>query len=130
MSPSACIIVHYILLLAITRVNYTEPATSHYFIPVAIKTTAVFRAEALEFFQDLVCHIREESREPQSHHYLIQWIAVVVQRGNTAAVMGTSFSRSFNPYFDNIHINHAWDLSKYIGVPIIIFFFLIVVFAL
>ena len=99
-----CMYYSALYIAPITRVNYTEPATSHHFIPVAIKTTAVFRAEALEFFQDLVCHIREESREPQSHHYLIQWIAVVVQRGNTAAVMGTSFPRSFNPYFDNIHI--------------------------
>ena len=37
------------------RVKYTELATSHHFIPVAIKTTGVFRLEALGFFQDLGC---------------------------------------------------------------------------
>ena len=81
-------------------VKYTELDTSHYFIPVAIETTGV--PEALKFFQDLGHHIREESGKPHSYHYLIQRIAVTVQRGNTASVMGTSFPRTFDPHLDNV----------------------------
>ena len=83
-------------------VIYTELATSHHFIPVAIEATGVFGSEALGFFQDLGRRIREESGEPQSYHYLIQRVAVAVQRGNTAAMMGTSFPRTFDPHFDNV----------------------------
>ena len=84
------------------RVKYTELATSHHFIPVAIETTDVFRPETLGFFQDLGRRIREESGKPQSYHYLIQRIAVAVQKGNTAAMMGTSFPRTFDPHFNNV----------------------------
>ena len=45
------------------RVKYTELATDHYFIPVAIKNTGVFGPEAFGFFQDIGHHIREESGE-------------------------------------------------------------------
>ena len=69
------------------RVQYTELPTGHHFNPVAIETTGVFH--------DLGCRIREDSGEPQSYYYL-------VQGRNTAAVMGTSFPRTFDPHFDNV----------------------------
>ena len=85
------------------KVRYTKLATSCHFIPVAIKTTKVSGPEALGFVQDLGRRIREESGEPQSYHCFIQRIAVTVQRGNTAAVMGTSFLITFDPHFGNVY---------------------------
>ena len=43
----------------------------------------------MSFIKELGCRIRAETGEPRSLQFLIQGIAVAVQRGNTAAVRGT-----------------------------------------
>ena len=58
--------------------------------PAAVETTGVFGPEAHTFLLELGRYIREESGEALLSHHLFQRIAVAVQRGNTAAVMGTS----------------------------------------
>ena len=41
------------------------------------------------FFKDLGGCIKAHTLEPLSHHYLLQRISVAVQRGNTAAILGS-----------------------------------------
>ena len=67
-----------------------ELAATHHFVPVAIKTTGVFGPEAHSFLPKLGRRIREESGEALSSHHLCQRIAVAVQRGNAAAILGTA----------------------------------------
>ena len=68
--------------------KYIELAATHHFIPVAIESTGVFGPQAHAFF-----------REPLSLHYLHQRIAVAIQRGNAAAVLGTSPPGDTDPIF-------------------------------
>ena len=61
----------------------------HLFVPVAIETARAFGQEALTFLQELGYCLRVQMGEPWSHHHLLQKIVVAMQRGNTAAVLGT-----------------------------------------
>ena len=72
------------------KAKYAELAVTHHFVPVAIETMGVFGKEAEAFFIELGRRIREETGEPLSFHYLLQRIAVAMQRGNAAAVLGTT----------------------------------------
>ena len=69
------------------KVKYADLQSSHLFVPVAIETAGAFGQEAL--LQELGHHLRVKTGEPLSHNHLLQRIAMVVQRGNTAAVLGT-----------------------------------------
>ena len=71
--------------------KYIELSATHDFVPVAIESTGVFGPQAHAFFRELSRHIKEETGEPLSLHYLHQRIAVAIQRGNAAAVLGTYF---------------------------------------
>ena len=79
------------------KVKYTHLETSHCFIPIAIEMLGVFGPEARQFVKDLGCRIEDTTLEPLSIYYLKQRIAVAVQRGNAAAIFGTS---------------HPWTLSQ------------------
>ena len=78
--------------------KYALLGSSHHFVPFAIKTSGVFRPEAMSFIKELGRRIRAETGEPRSLQFLIQGIAVAVQRGNMAAVRGTF------PPSDNVFI--------------------------
>ena len=78
--------------------KYALLGSSHHFVPFAIKTSGVFGPEAMSFIKELGRRIRAETGEPRSLQFLIQGIAVAVQRGNTAAVRGTF------PPSDNVFI--------------------------
>ena len=52
----------------------------------------------MAFIKELGRRIRTETGEPRSLQFLLQGIAVAVQRGNAAAVRGTS------PPSDNVFI--------------------------
>ena len=69
--------------------KYSSLTTSHHFVPIAIETAGVFGSEAITFFKELGQRTKPESGDPRSFHFLIQRAAVVIQRGNTAAVLGT-----------------------------------------
>ncbi len=71
--------------------KYIELAATHHFVPVAIESMGVFGPQAHAFFHELSRRIKEETGEPLSLHYLHQRIAVAIQRGNAAAVLGTYF---------------------------------------
>ena len=78
--------------------KYALLCTSHHFVPIAIETSGVFGPEAASFFGELGRQIRAETREPRSLQFLLQGIAVAVQRGNAAAVLGTA------PATDNVYV--------------------------
>ena len=54
-----------------------------------METLGVFRAEARALFRDIARRITTVTQDPLSHQYLVQRVAVAVQRGNAAAVLGT-----------------------------------------
>ena len=63
--------------------------TSHHFVPIAIETSRVFDSDAITFFKELGQQTKSKLGDPRSFHLLIQRAAVAIQRGNTAAVLGT-----------------------------------------
>ena len=69
--------------------KYSSLMTSHHFVPITIETSGVFGSEAITFFKELGQRTKSESGDPRSFHFLIQRAAVAIQRGNTAAVLGT-----------------------------------------
>ena len=58
-----------------------------------------FGPQAHAFFRELGRRIKEETGEPLSLHYLHQRITVAIQRGNAAAVLGTSPPGDTDPIF-------------------------------
>ena len=54
-----------------------------------IETSGVFGKQTLSFLKDLACRVRKVSGEVQSFTYLLQRLAVAVQRGNAVSVLGT-----------------------------------------
>ena len=68
--------------------KYAELLVSHQFVPIAIETSGVSGPEAEAFFKDLGHRLRAQSGNPSSYTYLTQQVAVAIQRGNTAAVLG------------------------------------------
>ena len=71
------------------RQKYAHLDSSHLFVPVAVETLGVFGVEARALFKDIGRRIFSVTQEPLSHRFLVQRIAVAVQRGNAAAVLGT-----------------------------------------
>ncbi len=80
------------------RAKYGHLEESHYFIPVAVETLGVFGPEAGSFLRELGRRIMDSTLEPLSHHFLRQRIAVAIQRGNTAAILGSAGANSVSLY--------------------------------
>ena len=74
------------------RSKYRHLAASHIFVPVVVETPGVFGMEALEFIKELGHRLQQSTGEAKSGLYLLQRMSVAVQRGNTAAVLGTFWS--------------------------------------
>ena len=70
------------------RAKYAHLNPSHHFMPIAVETLGAFGPEALTFIHDLGRRIMDATQEPLSHHHLRQRIAVAVQQGNAAAILG------------------------------------------
>ena len=70
--------------------KYKDIAVTHLFVPIGIETTGVLGSEARNFLHELALRLKAETGERRSHHYLLQRIAVAVQRGNAASVLGSS----------------------------------------
>ena len=69
--------------------KYVGLQTTNHFVPIGIETT-VLGPEALSFFKELGRRLRAHSGEPLTFSHLLQQIGVTIQRGNTAAVLGTA----------------------------------------
>ena len=83
------------------KAKYAHLESSHYFVPVAVETLGVLGSEARTLLRDLGRRLKDSTLEPWSHHYLLQRISVAVQRGNTAAFLGSLASDSdlATPFF-------------------------------
>ena len=83
------------------KAKYAHLESSHHFVPVAVETLGVLGSEARTLLRDLGRRLKDSTLEPLSHHYLLQRISVAVQRGNTAAILGSlaSDSDSATPFF-------------------------------
>ena len=70
------------------RLKYSHLDGSHHFVPVAVETLRAFGKEARAFLRDVGHRTMLVNRNPLAHQYLVQRVAVAVQRGNAAAVLG------------------------------------------
>ena len=69
--------------------KYSNLGALHCFTPVAIETSGVFGPKSLLFVRELGRRIARVTGEVKSTNYLVQRLSVAVQRGNSAAVLGT-----------------------------------------
>ena len=72
------------------REKYVHLDPCLFFVPIAVETLGAMGPEAGHFFRDLGQRIAAATSEPLSHQYLLQRVAVAVQRGNAAAILGTA----------------------------------------
>ena len=70
--------------------KYAHLNSIHHFVPVAFETSGVFGPEAMTFVKELGRRVRAETGEPCSLQFLLQGMAVAIQQGNAATVLGTS----------------------------------------
>jgi hypothetical protein len=59
------------------------------FQPVAFETCGTVGLESLPFLKELGRRLRFAMGEPNSYAYLIQWLSVAIQIGNSISVLGT-----------------------------------------
>ena len=78
------------------RTKYCNLDPSHFFQPVAVETSGSFGPETFAFLKELGRRVRRATGEMRSFPFLIQRLAVAIQRGNCACVMGSLGSDS-NP---------------------------------
>ena len=58
-------------------------------MPVAIEMRGPFEPKAREFFWEVGRRVKRATQEEKAYEYVTQRIAVAVQRGNAASVLGT-----------------------------------------
>ena len=63
--------------------------STHHFVPVAVETLGPIGQEARVFLREVARRITASTQEPLALQYLLQRVAVAVQRGNTASVLGS-----------------------------------------
>ena len=68
--------------------RYSHLETTHCFVPVAVETLGAMGPEARSFFREIANRIKSSCNEERAHDFLLQRVAVSVQRGNTASVLG------------------------------------------
>ena len=59
------------------------------FIPVSVETSGACGPQALSLFREVGNCIRRVTGDPLSFTYLMQRIAVAIQRGNAMSIMGS-----------------------------------------
>ena len=69
--------------------KYAPLAIAHEFVPVAIETMGTWGARGAAFISEVGRRIAEATGDPRSAAFLKQRLALAVQRGNAAAVLGT-----------------------------------------
>jgi len=71
------------------RYRVSRIALLYCFVPVAVETLGAFGVGATNFMHQLGPRIAAVTGERRSTDYLFQPLSVAIQRGNTAAVLGT-----------------------------------------
>ena len=69
--------------------KYAHLSPAFTFTPVAIETMGVLGPRTAAFLRDLRRRIRQETGEAKSKFFLLQRLAVAVQRGNAASILGS-----------------------------------------
>ena len=59
------------------------------FVPIATETSGIIGEVGLQLIKKIGSKIRDVTKEDQATNYLIQRIAVAIQRGNVASILGT-----------------------------------------
>ena len=70
--------------------KYRGLPPGHMFSPIAIETLGAIGPKSLALLKDLRRRIRSELGEPKSTEYLLQWLSVAVQRGNSISVLAST----------------------------------------
>ena len=65
------------------------------------KVQSIINSLTLSFLKDLACRVRKMSGEVKSFPYLLQHLAVAIQRGNAVSVLGTFVSEDCLVFEDN-----------------------------
>ena len=107
--------------------KYATMDSSHSFQPIAVETTGVFGPETMSFISALGRRICQTSGEKKSFSFLLQRLAVAIQRGNSACVVGTLGNNSSPEDFF-----HVANCCKYIFLlyVLILFCLFVVLFLL
>ena len=71
------------------RRKYATLTPSYAFAPICIETLGAWGDSAKDLVRKIGARVREKTGEPRSTSFLIQRLALDVQRGNAAAVLGT-----------------------------------------
>ena len=71
------------------RAKYSHLEATHHFVPLVVESLGVLGHEARAFLRDLARRLTSAIDDQQSHQFLLQRVAVAIQRGNAAAVLGT-----------------------------------------
>ena len=66
---------------------------THHFIPIAVQSLGVLGEDARSFFRNLAKRLEVVNEDRRSHQFLLQRVAVAVQRGNAASVLGSIASK-------------------------------------
>jgi hypothetical protein len=76
------------------QAKYSALSTAHDFVPVVIETLGTWGKLGLAFVNELGRRISSRSGDPRSTSFLKQRLAMAIQRGNAAAVLGTLAANS------------------------------------
>ena len=69
--------------------KYIHLEFTHHFFPVAFETLGAMGQKARSFFKEVADRIVATTNVPQTLLFLQQLVAVAVQRGNVASVLGS-----------------------------------------
>ena len=70
-------------------VKYDSLASSYNVVPVAIESLGAIGPLSKAFLKDLGGRIQQQTGEARAHEYLLQRLAVAVQRGNAISILGS-----------------------------------------
>ena len=69
--------------------KYSHLDTTHHFVPVAIETLGVFGQRGKALVQEIGHRSKNLTQDPMAHIHFLQGLAIAVQRGNAAAILGS-----------------------------------------
>ena len=78
--------------------KYAALMVSHHFVPFAIETSGVLGQAALSLVWDIGQRLRQAKGEEHSKEHPLKRIAIAVQRGNAAVVLG-ALGRREDPFW-------------------------------
>jgi hypothetical protein len=88
------------------RSKYAALSIAHDFVPVAIETLGTWGEEGLAFINEVGRRIAAVTGDKRATSFLKQRLAMAVQRGNAAAVLGTFSAAQPDWDFTRIDISH------------------------